>query len=168
MDKKYCEQCGAENKIDSNFCESCGKELKQFNNVENNNNPTIQATNNNVPTNNVVNNTNNNSDDKKGNELGYISLILYFAGGLLTRVFYSLSTTMGNSNVLIGLFGLMPLAGIVLMIYGRIKYPKNKVLKTAMIIMIIMIVLAIIYFIIIAMLMVILCGSCLDTISNMD
>ena len=152
-DKKFCGQCGTENNKDSKFCEACGNNLEQDTNIENK----------------VVPETNKATEDvKKGDFLGYMSIAFFFFGGLITRLFGFIFTISNNNKYLSSLSGILVLSSIVLMIYGRIKYPKNKVLKIAMILMIVAIILAIVYFVFIAMLAFFFCGSCLETLRDMD
>ncbi len=151
---RICNNCGYENKEEANFCESCGTKFEDSNIVEAK--PIENKKDEKEP---------NNIDNKKGDELGWISLFLFFGGGIIARFFgYVFTVASDNVRVFSALSGLMVLFGIVLMIYGRIRYPKNKTLKSAMIAMIVAIILAIIYFIIMAILMFILC----NTIRNLD
>ena len=154
---KICPKCGTNN-INSHFCVKCGQDLTfQTNEVISNNN--IQNNiNNNIKTNITDNQpTNNNSE---GNILGIISLVLYFAG---TTIFTYISKILPNSigNTFSFLTGLCPLAGIVTMIIGRIKYPNNKFLKVVMIIIIGSIIFCVIAFILFVI-------WCYVTCSTMD
>lgn len=108
--RKVCPNCGIVNTIDSQFCSNCGVQLTQ---------------------NNVVVNNQKNNDTSEGNKLGLLSLILYFLGtSIVSVIAYALPTAF--RNYLSTLSGLFPLAGIVIMIVGRVKYPNNKLLKAAM------------------------------------
>ena len=104
----YCINCGKEVKENSNFCDSCG-------------------TNVNIAKENLVDTTI--QDEKNANLLCIISLILYFGSGIVFGLLFSLFP---NGSKLESLSGLSPLAGIVLMIVARIKYPKNKFAKVLM------------------------------------
>ena len=132
QEKKYCISCGAEIAAGTNFCGVCGMGL----------NP------NNSEPNKVVNNNQNNVPNEEGSApmvLGIVSLVLYFAGApLISSLFYGLSGDLKSS--LSNLSSIAPLAGLVIMIVGRAKYPNNKFLKFVMWAIIISILLGIILF----------------------
>ena len=120
---KFCTQCGAMNRSNSQFCTNCGCRF-----VQNNNN---------------IQEKNNESDATK---LGIISLILYFgAPAIITTLLGMFS--LGAAAKLSVLYGLCPLAGIIVMIIGRVKYPKNKFLKIVMWVIIGPIILGLILFV---------------------
>lgn len=143
---KYCTKCGTKIEEGSMYCYNCGSSLK-----ENTQQITIQS-------NNINTNIQNQNKDKEGDILGVISLILYFAGsGLISALIYFLPPS--TRNYLSALGGLSPLASIVVMIVGRIKYPNNKLLKIAMWTIIICTLLGIIAFIVIIVLLYLACSS---------
>ena len=138
---KYCTKCGTKIEEGSIYCYNCGSSLKE-------NTQQITSQDNNQITN----------KDKEGDILGVISLILYFAGsGLISALIYFLPPN--TRNYLSALGGLSPLASIVVMIVGRIKYPNNKLLKIAMWTIIICTLLGIIAFIVIIVLLYLACSS---------
>ena len=108
MNNIFCPNCGKENNSESNFCFNCGTSLKN-NQIE----------------------EKNKADEKTGNILGIISLVLYFSGAGITTAFASIFQN-DLSDITSSLGGIAPLAGIVTMIVGRVKYPKNRLLKIAM------------------------------------
>lgn len=137
--KVVCKNCNRENPANTNFCMGCGSALNTDENkkIEINNNPennTIDKSN--TTTINDTVNENKASietykDKQIGDRLGIISLLLYFASGIVELL------TLGIFPNDVGIFlssvvGMCPLAGIVVMIVGRIKYPKNKLLKITM------------------------------------
>ena len=112
---KYCRKCGTKIEEESIYCYNCGSLLTQ--NTQQN---TIKNNSMNVK-------VQNQDNDKEGDILGVISLILYFAGsGLISALIYFLPPN--TRNYLSALGGLSPLASIVVMIVGRIKYPNNKLI----------------------------------------
>ena len=139
----YCTKCGTKIEEGSMYCFNCGSPLK-----ENTQQNTIQD-NNQIPNN-----------DKEGNKLGLISLVLYFAGSGILSVLVSMFPQ-ETRNYFSSLIGLCPLASIVVMIVGRIKYPNNKLLKIAMWTIIICTLLGIIAFIVIMVLIYLACSSML-------
>ena len=141
-EEKKCLNCGTVNTGNSVFCVNCGTRLDS-------NTPSVSDR---------VENTNLDNSDKAANKLGIISLILYLVGsGALTSLTFVLSDD--YSNYLSSLFGFCPLVGIVLMIYGRIKYPNNRLLKIVMWVIIVIIILEIILFILFLIMCSITCGS---------
>ena len=152
MDKKYCSECGKENKLEAAFCESCGTAFKEIS--ENSNNISNEN----------LNGTSTNHEDnvtviKKCNEIGTLSLIFYFGGPLIL-----VSGSFARNEILsriFSVFGLLVcLGGIVLMIYGRIKYPKNKFIRDVMLIIIVLTILNIIYFVIVSIMLYSICKTC--------
>jgi hypothetical protein len=97
-------------------------------------------------------------DKKKANTLCWISLIIGHGINILTYVLKQVSQTEGYP-----ITALTSLAALILMIYVRVKYPKNKFGKVLMIVYIIEAVLLIIGMIAIA----IMCGSFMRDCSGM-
>ena len=133
-EKRYCLSCGAELIDNSNFCGVCGMELKpkviQNNQVVSNNPaPAVDS-----------------KEESNATLYGIISLLLYFGGPIL-GVLFTFGLPKGVREMLDSLSGLFPLAGIVVMIVGRVKYPTNKFLKTVMWIIIGFIIAGIVLFI---------------------
>ena len=87
-------------------------------------------------------------------------MVLYFAGSaVVTLISYFFP---GDSrDAFMSLSGFCPLAGIVLMIIGRVKYPTNKFLKVVMWIIIGSIILGLFLFILFVI-------WCYITCSTMD
>ena len=139
----YCTKCGTKIEEGSMYCFNCGSPLKE--NTQQN----TPQDNNQIPNN-----------DKEGNKLGLISLVLYFAGSGILSVLVSMFPQ-ETRNYFSSLIGLCPLASIVVMIVGRIKYPNNKLLKIAMWTIIICTLLGIIAFIVIMVLIYLACSSML-------
>ena len=115
-----CEKCGNDLVPGEKFCRNCGTE----NNIE---------TSTEVVTPEVVNAANQDQRTQEANRLCIISLILYFGSSIIAGILTFLSG--GNeaiSNMFSGIAGLGPLAGIVLMIVARVKYPESRFAKTLM------------------------------------
>lgn len=140
-----CPNCGTNNSLNSNFCLKCGNQLVQ--NVSN--------VNNNLSENNNggVNNQASAGNSSDGNVLGIISLLFICFNYLFA--FISSDLPEGLSS----LFGLFPLAGIVIMVIGRIQYPNNKLLKVVMWIILFSIVLSVIGFILFCLFCYITCKT---------
>ena len=146
MNNKICPKCGAKIEEGIMYCYNCGSPLTQ--NTQQN---TIQNNSMNI-------NVQNQDNDKEGDILGLISLILYFAGSGLVSALISIFPS-DTRYYFSSLVGLCPLASIVVMIVGRIKYPKNKLLKIAMWTIIICTIVGIIAFIVIMVLLYLACSS---------
>lgn len=134
MDTNYCTNCGNKLENNENFCTKCGSANK----------------NNNI----IFNNSSN------GNILGFISLGLYFGSGIL--YFFIDLNSINNTMInywLSYLLGFCPLAGIVVMIVGRVKYPSNKLLKISMWIIIVSVLIIIVLMIFFIILWYITCNS---------
>lgn len=156
MNNIKCPSCGAENNSQSNFCIQCGTKLVQDNNVVSEQKVENSKQNINV----VVNNQAVDNDEKEAKRLGIISLVLYFAGQLISVLLGSLLSGYLGESVM-GLGGFCPLAGIVVMIVGRVKYPKNRFLKVVMWIIIASMIISIIFMILFVL-------WCYITCSNYD
>ena len=130
MNNKKCQNCGAENKSGSKFCTQCGKPFEVQEDDQNNNI---------IPT--------DYTESETANVLAILSLILFFGGSIITGIISAfLPTSIGYRFS--SLSGISPLAGIVIMIVGRVKYPTNKFLKIVMWIIIASIIISLIIFII--------------------
>ena len=149
-----CPNCGADNRIDAKFCENCGNSLTQ--NAIANGQDNVKTI---IPETSTVN-SQTQSNDSVGNKLAIISLVLYFCNYLLYPFVFIIFPS-EISMLLKPITGLFPLAGIVVMIAGRIKYPTNKALKIAMWIIIVTIVLSLLAFILLVI-------YCYVTCKNMD
>ncbi|MBR2710967.1 MAG: zinc ribbon domain-containing protein [Bacilli bacterium] len=185
MNKKICPNCGTELIEDFVFCTNCGTKIKQDNNVNEEKNTQSEVNNEQVLDENVVEEVKaeqsalveprveprvqpsnsykfNNQADNNSNAtlIGTLSLVLYFAGSaVVTLISYFFP---GDSrDAFMSLSGFCPLAGIVLMIIGRVKYPTNKFLKVVMWIIIGSIILGLFLFILFVI-------WCYITCSTMD
>ena len=69
---------------------------------------------------------------KRGNILAIISLILIFVPNLIYEMILKSSSSSSSHNILSSILELLPLAGILIMIIGRITYPSNIFLKFVM------------------------------------
>ena len=130
---KKCNVCGFSNNDESYFCESCGADIKDVspvNNISIKREPIYANTN--VP-------AISEEDNKKANILCTISLICYFGGLGFSSLFLtifdkaaagSIEEVIKSLSAFAGLIG--HLAGIVLMIVARVKYPENKFSKVIM------------------------------------
>ncbi len=105
-EKKYCVKCGKEIEKDINYCPYCGCMVNTINKE-------------------------NKEIEKEANFFGLMSAILFYGGGLVTSSFITFLPS-NLRNTISTMSGLFPLAGIVIMIIGRIKYPDNKLLKIIM------------------------------------
>lgn len=133
---KYCKSCGAKLDDSVKFCTECGNQLIVVDNNTIINNNTIQTQ--------PVNQVETPEEHKAGNTLGIISLCLYFGGPLITFLISfavgfgsgisgtSSSAYTSITTLLSSLSGISGLAAYVLMIIGRVKYPKNTLCKVVM------------------------------------
>lgn len=115
-----------------------------------------------------------NNPEKKANILCLIStflglspLIIAIITAPIYKQFSSISTNQSVITTKIGSIlstfsGLGVIAGLVLMIYVRVKYPKNTFGKVLMILYIVAIALALIAIIVVIIACSIACGSCLE------
>ena len=150
----YCKNCGEKIEDGKLECTKCGTKVEdkkeEIIKAEIVNNSSSQVNNNSVPS---------AEDEKNANLLCVISLILYFGSSAISGLLYSISSISGSYVANIG--GLCPLAGIVLMIIARVKYPKNKFAKVLMWVYIIFTLLAIVGAIIVV-------AACFYACSTMD
>ena len=118
MNNRFCPTCG--NKIVDNkrFCDKCGEKVEIEKDKVVESEKTI-----------VMNNsqqTISNNDDK-GTMLGLISLLLFYVAPLfLTIIFSAFPKSVAIFSDIVGFCCVM--AGVVIMIVGVVKYPKNKVM----------------------------------------
>ena len=143
-----CPKCGLINENDAKYCVKCGAQLNEEVKTE-------------VNTQQTANNTVVKDGESEARTFAILSLVLYFAG---TFAVEAISFVLPSSlrTLISGLGGLCPLAGIVIMIIGRVNYPTNKFLKVVMWIIIGSIILGIIGMIILFVVCVITCST-LDT-----
>ena len=120
MSKKKCTQCGFENKDESPFCNNCGYNLLLDGDITDDEN------------------------DNKGDKLGIYSLLLFF-GGWIISCFIAYVFDLKSIFNFIPFVVLSSLAGIVLSIYGKIKYPKNNAIKKSLIFIIGILILLFLY-----------------------
>lgn len=108
----YCEKCGAKLESGATFCVSCGNKIIST--------PVKQVT---------------SDDDKKANRLGIISLILHFGAtpviGYISKVAMFASADLSEFIAAVGVLACY-ITSLVLMIIGRVKYPKNTLCKVVM------------------------------------
>lgn len=131
---KICPNCKTSNTNDSNFCSNCGNILDQKDtNIDK-------------------------VEDNNGTKLGIIALVLYFGASMIS---YAIAFILPSDYEapFSALFGLCPLAGIVVMIVGRVKYPTNTLLKTAMWLIIVFTIMGIIYFVLIMIMCYVACSN---------
>ena len=163
-----CNKCGADNDINIIYCTKCGNELKKDISITNEireintpkvqNNISIPSENQNIPSqNNSVDTSVNNDIDKKAKKLGIISLILFFLSPILLNKLAS-NLTEQSKNIVSSISIIFQLVGIIIMIFGRIKYPNSKFLKVVMWIIIVPIALVI-------MSIILLIGTCYGIIN---
>ena len=146
-EKKICSHCKTENDSEAKVCSNCERVLNQEN--QDNNTSNMDE--------NVVeeNNTNDNKEIKKGDNqkgeiFGTLSILAFFVGGLFISAFIPLSYSPLIFFV----------AGIILAVYGKIKYPSSKGPKIALIV----ITVSSIIFIIQLIIFMAMCGSGMDGI----
>lgn len=148
---KYCEKCGNKIEEGADFCTSCGNSLKpvQQNNIQKNKQPLSPE------------------DNKKANMLCGLSLLLSYGipglGAFLSYLASSNSTIIQYlGNLISSVVGLSSIAGIVIMIIVRIKYPQNTFGKVLMWVYIVEYILLIILGIVI----VIACSAAISDFNN--
>ncbi len=141
----YCTNCGEKMEDGSKFCTNCGAQIESKNETtqavkeKNVKEETIQKV--------EEKNINVEDENKKANRLCILSVILFFGAPIIDLILYSLQMAGLDSfftSTVIELLSLGEPASIILMIYVRVKYPKNKFGKIIMWIYIILIALGII------------------------
>ncbi len=124
-----CDKCGYLLLEGDNFCRNCGNTISINRNVVPEQKSVTTPIQNTTPVQqNVVNNISD-EDNKKANKLCIWSLILYFAAPILFVLFDVIIALLLKDSNMIGISAfsvLCRIAGFVLMIVAKIKYPKNK------------------------------------------
>ena len=139
-----CEKCGNDINPNEKFCTNCGNPV-----------PVVEQ-----PTPEVVTSPVPVDTNYITAILTAVLAILYFGSSLIAGIINFVIGDSGLSNAITSLAALGPLAGIILMIVTRVKYPDNKFAKVLMWIYIIQIILAIIGFILLVAFCYVMCGSC--------
>lgn len=123
MNGKRCNRCGMVNTVDAVYCSNCGGYL------DSNMNSNMNMNNN---MNNMNNNMNNSIDidNKKANNMATISALLFYLGAEVVGIISKVIPVIGD--LIYDMRGLCSIAGIVIMIIGRVKYPDNRALKVVM------------------------------------
>ena len=142
----YCKNCGEKIEDGRSECDSCKISIDEKEEVKKS-----------EVIDNKIDLEKDKEDEKNANLLCVISLILYFGSGTISGIFAVLSSVSGT--YISSFTGLCPLAGIVLMIIARVKYPKNKFAKILMWIYIILTLISIIAVIIVIAACVYACGN---------
>ena len=128
MNGKRCNRCGMVNTMDAVYCSNCGGYLDSNMNMNSNMNTNM---NNNMNMN--MNSNMNNSidiDKQKANNMATISALLFYLGAEVVGIISKIIPVIGD--LIYDMRGLCSIAGIVIMIIGRVKYPDNKSLKVVM------------------------------------
>ena len=141
----FCSNCGTKLSENENFCTNCGKQMKV---VETPQQVQVKKDIEETP-----------EDKKNAHLLCIISLILTFASDIIAGIVSVIFPPLGS--LLVEVAPLCNLAGLVLMIVARVKYPKNKFAKILMWIYIILFLLGILA-------VVLLFVACMYTCSTMD
>ena len=134
MNGKRCNRCGMVNTLDAVYCSNCGGYLDSNMNMNSNmNNNMNNNMNSNMNMNNSMNSNMNNSidiDKQKANNMATISALLFYLGAEVVGIISKIIPVIGD--LIYDMRGLCSIAGIVIMIIGRVKYPDNKSLKVVM------------------------------------
>ena len=128
MNGKRCNRCGMVNTMDAVYCSNCGGYLDSNMNMNSNMNTNM---NNNMNMN--MNSNMNNSidiDKQKANNMATISALLFYLGAEVVGIISKIIPVIGD--LIYDMRWLCSIAGIVIMIIGRVKYPDNKSLKVVM------------------------------------
>ena len=160
---KYCNNCGQKLDADTKFCTECGLPVADQISTQ-----TYSYT---QPEPTKAKDVETPEEKKAGNTLGIISLCLYFGSPLIsflvnmfTGFSYGLTKTGSTaysyvSTIIGAITGLSGLAAYVLMIVGRVKYPKNTLCKVVMWIYIGFLILGILSFIILVAVCYVTCST---------
>lgn len=157
--KKICSNCGTENNNETVICKSCGRVLSKDTKQE------VEEVD--EKTNIDSNIEIQENDSKVGNIIGIISLVLFFGFGLIFPIVINTLNipSLVNNTIIVLIPIISVIAGIILITYGMIKYPKNKFMKIVLAIITAAILFGIILFIIVIR----LCAKSIsDTCSNVD
>lgn len=147
----FCSHCGTKIEEGNSFCTTCGAKLD--NNNFNNTNTNTNINTSNTPT------TPDQTDYSKAKIMCIASVVLtYFSAGILALVSQLVPVL---EKLLTSIAGLCPVAGVVLLVMVRVKYPDYKPGKIIMWIYIILLALSIILFIALA-------AFCYYTCSQID
>ena len=148
-----CEKCGNELTLGENFCRKCGNQVNA--NLMPSNVAPVDVIN---PENTVY--PDQAERDAAANKLCTISLICYFGAGIIATILTFLTGgDEGIGRMFSSLASLGPLAGIVLMIIARVKYPENKFAKTLMWIYIILAIIGIVLVVVVIIFFVSMCSG---------
>lgn len=149
----YCKNCGNICKNNDIYCDQCGQQLQVKKIIINNQvNPQENMSNNNLSSKN---------DDNRANLLGTISLVCLTVPFILEKVLLPFSDEL-KGNIISSVSGLSLLAGVTLMIFVRIKYPKNILGKVVMWLCIV----GFIFLIVCIFLVMLFCVSFLEELKN--
>ena len=156
-----CSKCGHELKENDKFCTECGEVVNKEEVKEEKETKKEDVKTEKVQT-----------EEKRiissmGNDTFYcvLSMICFFGGPIISGLIAYLSK--GVANQLEALIGILPLAGLALCIYAKIKYPQSKFAKVLLIVYIVLIVLAIIAIVVALIACVLACRSCADSWGSM-
>ena len=120
-----CSKCGTNNDINNVYCTKCGNEL-------NNNNiyPTSEE-NDTIIIDNYQKENEDYTDKNIAIILGIISLVLYFLSPIIIN---KISSNLQEQSIIniSSISGICRMTGVIIMIFGRIKYPNSKFLKGVM------------------------------------
>ena len=133
-----CNNCGNEIPEGSSYCNKCGNKIetqvesKEI--IENTTEEVINVENvdNTENTENTINQNDNivsEDDDKNANNLTALSAILIFLVPILGGVFLEFIENYRNSSSTNFIRSLSVISGLTILIYTRIKYPKNRASK---------------------------------------
>ena len=139
-----CKKCGNELRENDLFCSQCGERVDEnvvINNINENNSEAIrEIKSDEVIKDNTEKKENNEViiDYKKANILTAISAILIFViPGILTNISLRFESGSNIANFFKSLDTIVPLTGIAILIYTRIKFPKHILSKVLLIVAII-------------------------------
>lgn len=148
----FCSHCGTKIESGNSFCTNCGAKIDGNNNTPNNDN-----------VNNVANTTTIQQETKDYSQARIMCIasvvLTYFSSVILAVVSQVLPIL---EKLLTSLAGLCPIAGVILLIIVRVKYPEYKPGKVIMWVYIISLIVSIIAFILLAAFCYMICSS-IDT-----
>lgn len=132
MKDRFCSKCGKENTNNNSFCSKCGNKL------DNSEIEDIKVDN---------SNDNTNINDKKGNTYALLSLLLFYVTNIISIIIKFILPE-NVYNIVSAILSIGPLAGIVVLIIGRVNFPNNKFLKVVMWLFIVTSIIVVVYYII--------------------